>query len=130
MRRWKAWIGIFLLFGLGFLCGVLLSHWHLHRDFMLRPDRALTYMEQSLVDRLQLTSDQKAVLRDSVKQAQLELRDLINRAKPEVEVIIIRAQQKLEPMLSEEQKGMLEEWRRDARRFQQEMEEAERRRYE
>lgn len=130
LRRWKAWVGILLLVCLGFLAGALTSFWYLHRDFMLRPDRALAYMEQHMVSRLELTSEQQQVLETAVRQAQLELRQVIADAKPEVEAIILRAQEKLVPLLSQEQLERLEELRKEGRRFQQEMEEAERRRYE
>ncbi len=128
MPSWKAWVGMLLLFAVGFLSGTVASYWYLHRDYMLRPERFLSAMEQHMITYLQLTEEQQAVLEEAIRQAQQEFRAMINRAKPEADAIIRRAQDKLVPLLTEEQLRRLEEFRREGERIRRQWEAEEARR--
>ncbi len=128
MARWKAWVGMLLLFTLGFLSGTVASYWYLHRDYMMRPDRFLSVMGEHMIAYLELTEEQKAVLEEAIRQAQDEFRAMIERAKPEAEEIVRRAQDKLVPLLTTEQLKRLEEFRREGERIRRKMEEEEARR--
>lgn len=128
MPSWKAWVGMLLLFAVGFLAGTVASYWYLHRDYMMRPERFLSVMEQHMIAYLQLTEEQQAVLEEAIRQAQQEFRAMIDRAKPEAEAIIRRAQDKLVPLLTEEQLRRLEEFRREGERIRRQWEAEEARR--
>ncbi len=110
MKRWKATIGILLVFAVGFLSGLTVGIW----KGPLEPRPAgvggppLALLE-SVASELALDARQRAVVDDAMEEAREEFHVLREDLRPEMEAILKRARDKIVPMLSEEQSARLEE---------------------
>ncbi len=114
MNRWKSLIGILLVFALGFLSGLTVSH--------LRPkrsppeERVLSSMEHRLPQHLELSESQRAILEEAVSEAERQLKALHEEMRPRVLGIFQRVEDKLLPTLTGAQKVKFEEIRRRERK--------------
>jgi uncharacterized membrane protein len=114
MTRWKKWIGVALLFLLGFLCG-LASGRFLRWGAPPSPDRILARIGEDLSEQLQLSPEQQQVFEEAARDAQSQLREVHRSVRPQIEKIFDQVQDRLIPVLTEEQKEKLEEIRQRRR---------------
>ena len=113
MNRWKSLIGILLVFALGFLSGLTVSH--------LRPkrsppeERVLSLMEHRLPQDLELSERQRAILEEAITEAETQLKALHEEMRPRVRGILQRVEDKLLPTLTGAQKVKYEKISRKER---------------
>lgn len=113
MNKLKVWIGIFLIFTLGTLTGVIGTRMYVkHRIEQFagakRP-RIMHLLVRRLSRELDLTETQRAKIEKIMDQTQAKLRDLRSKYKPELESIITSSMESIKAELNEAQKRKMDE---------------------
>ena len=106
MKRWKATIGILLVFAVGFLSGLTAARLAPRPARVGGPPFAIL---ESVASELALDARQRAVVDDAMEEAREEFHALREDLRPEMEAILQGARDKIVPMLSEEQSARLAE---------------------
>ena len=112
MKKWKAIIGILLVFLLGVFAGVLGSYaiFSQRMEGMVRgePGRAGEFIVRRLTRELHLDPAQSEQLRTIVKETHAELRELRKKIRPESEEIMARSQDRVRAILRPDQREKYE----------------------
>jgi len=112
MKRWKAIVGILLVFLLGALAGVLATYavYQQRMEGVARgePGRTREFIVRRLTRDLSLDPPQSEQLRAIVRETHAELRELRKKIRPETEEIMARSQDRVRAILRPDQREKYE----------------------
>ena len=107
MKKWKAIVSIILVFLLGSLAGVLITHeiYHHRIESIIKgePNAMRELIVQRLNHKLHLDTNQLSQLRDIVKETHEDMKNVRKQFRPQIEEILLRSQNRVRAILHPDQ---------------------------
>ncbi len=107
MKKWRAIIGVILVFVLGAAAGALVTfgiyHQKMERGFREEPRRMREFIVGRLGHELHLDPAQMEQLRTIVRETHMEIRNVRRQFRPQIEEILSRSQDRVRAILRPDQ---------------------------
>ena len=110
-KRWKSLLGVALVFVLGLVSGAAITM-YAHFRFLTRPDlpdRIGAIALRHLTRELDLTEEQRKVVREAMMESRRELRELQREMGPKMDATFAKTRERIRAVLDDEQQKKLDE---------------------
>lgn len=112
MKKWRAIVGVILVFLLGALAGTLVTfticHHRAESGFREEPGRMRDFVVRRLSRELHLDQAQVEQLRTIVQETHVEIRNVRRQFRPQIEEILTRSQDRVRTILRPDQREKYE----------------------